>query len=86
MESITIADAGNEILRAKSSAMMGHPLNVVLWLIDRINSQGQRIKPGDFLSLGAMGTFWPTEPGTTIKALYTGLPTGNSEAIVVFQN
>ena len=85
IESITLDNEGNEIQRAYGTDIMGHPLNVVLWLVKHVNKQGNRLKPGDILSLGAMGTFRPFEPGKTITVKYNGLSTGNSEAIVSFE-
>jgi len=85
MESLTVDDTGREIQRARGTAILGHPLNVVLWLVEHVNAQGERLRAGDVLSLGAMGTFYPTEAGRTITVRYTGLPSGNSEAIVTFR-
>ena len=85
MESLTIDETGQEIQRAKGAAIMGHPLNVVLWLVEHVNAQGQLLRAGDVLSLGAMGTFRPTEAGRTITLRYTGLPGGDSEAVVTFR-
>ena len=85
LESLTLDDTGREIQRAKGSAMMGHPLNVLLWLVEHVSAQGQRLQAGDVLSLGAMGTFHPTEAGRTITVRYTGLPGGDSEAVVTFR-
>ena len=85
MESLTVDDTGREIQRARGTAILGHPLNVVLWLVEHVNARGERLHPGDVLSLGAMGTFYPTEAGRTITVRYTGLPSGDSEAIVTFR-
>ena len=85
LESLTLDDTGKEIQRARGTAMMGHPLNVLLWLVEHVNAQGQRLRTGDVLSLGAMGTFHPTEAGRTITVRYTGLPGGDSEAVVTFR-
>ena len=85
LESLTVDDTGREIQRATGTAMMGHPLNVLMWLVEHVRSQGQRLQAGDVLSLGAMGTFFPTEAGRTITVRYTGLPGGDSEAVVTFR-
>ncbi len=85
MESVTLDDTGREIQRAKGAAIMGHPLNVLLWLVEHVGAQGQRLQAGDVLSLGAMGTFHLTEAGRTITVRYTGLPGGDSGAVVTFR-
>ncbi len=85
MVSVTIDETGKQIQLARGTDIMGHPLNVVLWLIEYVNAQGRRLLPGGILSLGAMGTFRPAEAGRTITVRYTGLPGGNSEAVVMFR-
>ena len=85
MESVMIDETGKEIQLARGTDIMGHPLNVVLWLVEHLNAQGRRLFPGDVLSLGAMGTFRPAEAGRTITVRYTGLPGGDSEAVVTFR-
>lgn len=85
MESLTLDETGREIQRAEGRAIMGHPLNVVLWLVEHLNAGGQALRAGDVLSLGAMGTFRPVEAGRTVTVRYTGLPGGDSEAVVTFR-
>ncbi|MBI1397221.1 MAG: hypothetical protein GC151_14710 [Betaproteobacteria bacterium] len=85
MVSVTTDDTGRVIQVARGSDMLGNPLNVVLWLVRHVNDQGHRLHSGDLLSLGAMGTFRATEAGRTIKVRYTGLPGGESEAVVTFR-
>ena len=85
IESLTVDQTGQEIQRAQGSDMIGHPLNVVIWLIQHLEAQGKQLKPRDVLSLGAMGTFRPVEAGQTITVHYTGLPTGDSKATVTFR-
>jgi 2-keto-4-pentenoate hydratase len=85
MESTTTDDTGRVIQIAKGSDILGNPLNVVLWLTKFANAQGYRLRAGDALSLGAMGKFYAVEAGRTIKIRYTGLPGGDSEAVVTFR-
>lgn len=85
MEALTVDETGQEIERAESSAILGHPLNVVLWLVEHVNARGQSLRAGDVLSLGTMGTFRPVEAGRTVTVRYTGLPSGDSEAVVTFR-
>ncbi len=85
LEAVMTDDTGAEIERAMGSAIMEHPLNVVLWLIQHVNAQGQQLRPGDILSLGTMGSPRPVEAGRTITVRYTGLPNGESETAVTFR-
>lgn len=61
---------GAEIERTRGSAVLGHPLNSVPWLVD----DGVRLEAGDLVSVGSVGSLYPVERGRTITATYEGLP------------
>lgn len=61
---------GTELLTASGSAILGHPLRSVLWLL----GEGVRFEPGDLISLGSLGPLLPPKPGMTVTVSYTGLP------------
>jgi 2-keto-4-pentenoate hydratase len=69
--SVTVTDgSGAEKARAKGSAILGHPLNSVLWLL----RDGARLKVGDKISLGSIGPLLPVEAGLAVTVTYAGLP------------
>lgn len=72
--------SGKELAAGKGSAIMGHPLNAVIWLAAELKKAGITLKGGELLSLG---TFAPTgaEPGSTLTVTYDGLP-GNPRVSV----
>ena len=65
----------NEIVLSEGtgSNLLDHPLNIVLWIIDSLKAEGKRLKKGDLLSLGSITELMPVRPGTTVRAIYTGL-------------
>ena len=66
--------------------LLGHPLNVVLWLKDSLAAEGKRLKKGDLLSLGTITKLMPVRPGTTVKARYLDLdPAGPVEISAHFE-
>ena len=65
---------GKEIASGTGTAILGHPLNAVLWLTQDLERSGIRLKPGDVLSLGSFTPLLPPRAGTTIKVRYLGLP------------
>jgi len=78
--------AGNELARGESRALLGHPLQVVLWLKDSLQASGQRLKKGDLLSLGTITPLMPVEPGSEIRAQYLGLdPQKTAKVSVKFE-
>ncbi len=76
--------AGNELGRAEGKAVLGHPLNSVLWLGADLAWNAQRILPGDMLGVGAF--FPPSVPkaGSAVTVQYMGLP-GNPTVSVNFE-
>jgi len=75
---------GKELASAKGSAILGHPLDAVLWLAQDVERTGERLKAGDVLSLGSFNSPMPPRPGLTVRVRYEGLP-GNPQVGVRFQ-
>lgn len=75
---------GKVLASAKGSAILGHPLNAVLWLAHDLEKSGERLKAGDVLSLGSFSPPMPPRPGLTVKVRYEGLP-GNPQVAVRFE-
>lgn len=69
----TTDSTGRELGVARGTAILGHPLNAVVWLAAELKAAGITLKPGDLLSLGAFGTA-PAEAGKTVSVRYEGLP------------
>jgi 2-keto-4-pentenoate hydratase len=74
---------GKELGAAPGAAILGHPLNAVIWLAAELKRQGVTLKPGDLLSLGAFGNL-PVAAGASLTVTYEGLP-GNPSVSVSFR-
>jgi len=85
--SMTLKDeTGADLAEGKGSAILGHPLNVVLWIKDSLVAEGKALKKGDILSLGSVTKMIPAKAGSTIKGRYMGLsPEGPVEISVSFK-
>lgn len=79
-----VEEGGKELDSAKGSALLQHPMNVVLWLAADVKKSGESLKKGQLLSLGTFSRPHPPKPGTTVKAIYEGLP-GNPTVSVRFK-
>jgi 2-keto-4-pentenoate hydratase len=67
-------DASGKVLQQeKGTAILGHPLNAVIWLAAELKRDGITLKPGDLLSLGAFFA-GPVQPGVPVRLAYLGLP------------
>jgi 2-keto-4-pentenoate hydratase len=79
---VTITDeTGRELGRAQGKAILDQPLNAVLWLIEEMERTGDKLKPGDLISLGTIKTI-PYPAGKTVTVRYAGLPRGMIQASV----
>ena len=81
---VRMTDGEDRVLAsAKGSAILGHPLNAVLWLVRDLEKSGERLKAGDVLSLGSFSPPMTPRRGLTVTVRYEGLP-GNPEVSVRF--
>ena len=63
---------GTVLAEAPATALLGHPLDAVLWIAQATKARGMPLKPGDMLSLGSMGRFQLASPGTVTGAYVFG--------------
>ena len=75
---------GEEVMAVPGKAILGHPLNAVLWLVRDLKADGKALKPGDLVSLGSLGRPLVPRPGTELRVVYAGL-FGNQEVRVRFR-
>ena len=70
---VTLADDTRELSRAPGSALLGHPLNALAWLVRDLREQGRRLRAGDVVSLGGFSPALPVQAGRSYTATYAGL-------------
>jgi len=75
---------GVELANARGDALLGHPLNPVLWLLEDLKATGEKLKAGDLISLGSFARPQTPQPGQTVTVRYDGLPGGSLKASVRF--
>lgn len=68
----TLTLDGAVVAEAPATALLGNPLNAVLWISETAGGRGLTLKEGDLLSLGSLGRFQLAAPGE-VKATYDGL-------------
>jgi 2-keto-4-pentenoate hydratase len=74
MRVVMTDDKGNELANAPGAAILGHPLNAVLWLIEDLRKSGVRLRVGDRLSLGAFSPPIAPYSEMRVRVRYLGLP------------
>lgn len=78
---VVVTDAtGQELASAPGAAVLGHPLNAVLWLRDN----GVSFKAGDLVSVGSFGPLMVPKPGMKATVSYKGLA-GDPKVSVSFE-
>jgi 2-keto-4-pentenoate hydratase len=70
---VVFSDDTREIGRAPGSALLGHPLDVIPWLVEDLARHGRRLRAGEIVSLGAFMNPVPAQPGRSYTARYEGL-------------
>ena len=70
---VTFGDDTKELARAQGSVLLGHPLNVIPWLVEELGRSGLRLKAGDIVSLGGFAGSVPAQAGRTYTLRYEGM-------------
>jgi 2-keto-4-pentenoate hydratase len=65
------------------AAILGHPLDAVLWLTARLEAIGESLEAGDVVSLGSFGPPMPPGELGTVRVRYLGLPGGVEPSVAV---
>jgi len=84
MRVVVTDQGGKELASGKGAAVLDHPLNAVLWLVQDLEKSRVRLKAGDMLSLGSFTAPLRPRPGLAVTVRYEGLP-GNPTASVRFR-
>ncbi|MBK6632132.1 MAG: hydratase [Betaproteobacteria bacterium] len=75
---------GKELAKVPGAAILGHPLNAVVWLAEDMAKSGGKLRAGDILSLGSFTPPNFPKAGSTITVTYEGLP-GNPSVSARFK-
>lgn len=75
---------GKELAKVPGAAILGHPLNAVVWLAEDMAKSGGKLRAGDILSLGSFTPPNFPKPGMVVTVTYEGLP-GNPSVSVRFK-
>ena len=85
MQMIFTDKEGKELVHSQADVILGHPLKALLWLVNDLNSTGEKVKAGDVISLGSPMPAIVPKAGETYNLRYEGLPGGILQASVTFE-
>ncbi|WP_366655417.1 hypothetical protein [Fodinicurvata sp. EGI_FJ10296] len=80
---VRIEDAGKVVAEIPGAAILGNPLNAMLWLTGELAARGLSLQAGDRISLGSFGP--PMQPVDLerLTVTYIGLPFDTDPAVTV---
>ena len=72
-EVVNMSRSGVLVASGSGKAVLGHPLNAVLWLANALRVRGEGLRAGDVIASGAMAAHVPLAVGDLIDARYSTL-------------
>ena len=72
INTVFIKDENNILQEAKTTNLMGSPLNVIKWLINDFNKRGITLKKNDHISLGSIGKIFNLEKNSKYEYFFEG--------------
>ncbi len=67
-QEVCLTSSQGETFKGSGSAVLGHPLNVMAWLANELNSQGLQLEKGQFVTTGVTTDILTLEAGQSAKA------------------
>jgi 2-keto-4-pentenoate hydratase len=74
---VTLSVNGSVIQRGAGSAVLGHPLNALQWLVHRLHAQGICFLAGQYVTTGVTTDIYDAQPGDRLLADFG--PVGSAE-------
>jgi len=85
MDVVVTDGTGKTLSTTPGSAMMGNPLNALLWTVKALSSRGTSLREGDIVAITPYSTPEPPVAGQILTVAYNGLQ-GNPTVTVTFND
>lgn len=72
---VTLSVNGNAVGSGTGAAVLGHPLNGLLWVANTLGALGQTLEAGSVVMSGSVTAAVPIVTGDTVTATFSGLET-----------
>ena len=72
-EGVVCTKNGKLLGSACGCEALGNPINVVVWLANKLSGFGRQIEAGDIITTGSLTRFFNLEPGDVVDVSYTRL-------------
>ena len=70
---VTLSVNGKVVGEGTGAAVLGHPLNGLLWVANTLGALGQTLEAGAVVMSGSVTAAVPIDPGDTVTATFSGL-------------
>ena len=67
-QAVTLSVNGAVIQRGAGSAVLGHPLNALEWLVHRLHARGMGLAAGEYVTTGVTTDIYDAQPGDHLRA------------------
>jgi 2-keto-4-pentenoate hydratase len=64
---------GESVATGTGDAVLGNPLNSIVWLAGKLGAYGRSLKAGEIVMTGSFTRQFPIAPGDTIETVFSGL-------------
>jgi 2-keto-4-pentenoate hydratase len=64
---------GEPIATGTGDAVLGNPLNSIVWLASKLGAYGRSLRAGEIIMTGSFTRQFPIAPGDTIETVFSGL-------------
>jgi 2-keto-4-pentenoate hydratase len=64
---------GQIVATGTGDAVLGNPLNSIVWLAGKLGAYGRGLKAGEIVMTGSFTRQFPIAPGDTIETMFSGL-------------
>ena len=69
----TVRINGETVATGRGDAVLGNPLNSVVWLARKLREFGRSIQPGEIIMSGSFTRQFPLEPGSSVQVDFAGV-------------
>jgi 2-keto-4-pentenoate hydratase len=70
---------GEQVARGTGDAVLGNPLNSIVWLAAKLGAYGRALKAGEIVMTGSLTRQFPMAPGAKIETVFSGLGSVSTE-------
>ncbi len=67
---VLVSVDGKQVMKVPGKAILGNPLNAVVWLAQDLAKHGQQLQAGDIISLGSFGKPFHPQAGSSFAVKY----------------